>query len=194
MSPWKTVPGFQKLFPTLIGKQHRAAVLHLKVFRLYHPVVDQRQHKAVCHAGAKLFHQVQRQRFPPRTVPVEKAHIGIQPHAFQGAGAVVGQQAVGEGQHGVDPVKGWAAVAPVEEEILFPVQQQVVKYAKIRRRAHALQPPQGFQIGHFQRKRQQFFDSRRRPLYSFALYRVRGNETSRFSACTAPYVCNKYAF
>ena len=89
---------------------------------------------------------------------MKKTHIGIQPYAFQCAGAVVGQQAVGKGQHGVDPVKRRAAVSPVEKEIHFPAQQQMVKYAEVGRRSYTLQPPQSLQIGDFQRKRKQLFD------------------------------------
>ena len=156
--PLPLLPGFQEFPSSIVCEQYCATVLSLKVFRPDHSVVDQGQHKPICHAGPQLLHQVQRQGFPPGTIPVEKAHIGIQPNAFQRAGTVVRQQAVGKGQHGVDPVKGWTAIASPEIEVFLPAQQQMVEHAKIRRRPHALQPPEGFHILDFQNQRQQFLD------------------------------------
>ena len=60
------------------------------------------------------------------------------------------QQAIREGEHGVDPVQGRTAIASMEEEIFFPVQQQMVKHAKIGGGSHALQPSQGIRMRRFQ--------------------------------------------
>ena len=52
---------FQERFPAPIGQQHRAALHILKVSCLHPAVVDEGEHKTVCHAGTQLLHQVQGQ-------------------------------------------------------------------------------------------------------------------------------------
>ena len=65
------------------------------------------------------------------------------------------QQAIREGEHGVDPVQGRTAIASMEEKIFLPVQQQVVKNAKIGSGSHALQPTQGVRVGNRENLREQ---------------------------------------
>ena len=86
---------------------------------------------------------------------MEEAHIGIQPHTLQGRGTVIGQQTVGEGQHGVDIVQRRTAIAPMEEEILLLAQEHLIEYPKIGIGGGSLQSPQGFQIADLQNLWQQ---------------------------------------
>ena len=70
-------------------QQHGAAFARLEVFGAENAVVDQRKHEAVGHARPQFLHQIQRQRGAARPVAVQKADVGVQPHAFQRRRAVV---------------------------------------------------------------------------------------------------------
>ena len=144
--PLFLLPGGQTAPSPLLRQPHRTALLIRKVIRLYSTVVDLRQHKAVRHAGAQLLHHVQSQGLPPRAVPVEKAHIGIQAHTLQGGGTVVGEQAVGKGQHGIHRVQGRAAVPAFKGKVLLVLQDHLVQHAEIGRCRRSLQAPQAVQI------------------------------------------------
>ena len=76
------LPPLQKGPAGIVCQEHRAALPHIEIRRLHHPVIDKRQHKAVGKAGPQLLHQVQRQRFPTGAVSMKITHIGVQSHAF----------------------------------------------------------------------------------------------------------------
>lgn len=104
--PFPLLPPLQEGAPGLVRQIDPAALPEVETRLLEHPVVDQGENEAVRHAGAQILHQVQSQGVPAGAVPVEKAHVGVQPHALQRRGAIVGQQAVCEGQKGIDGVQG----------------------------------------------------------------------------------------
>ena len=58
------------------------------------------------------------------------------------------QQAVGEGQHGVDPIQGGPTVASVKEEGFLPIQDHLIEYAKICGCTHALQAAKSIRVRH----------------------------------------------
>ena len=102
-------------------------------------MIDQGQHEPVCQARAEFLHQIQCQGGAPRAVPVQEPYIGIQPHAFQGGSAVVGQDAVEEREDRVYRVHGWAPAAGLEgKQRLFP-QDHLVEHAEINRGPGAFQ-------------------------------------------------------
>ena len=137
----------KKCSAPFLCQQHRAAFPKFKVGRFYYAVVDKREYKAVSKTGTQFLHQIQRQRFPPRPIRVKIAHIGVQSHAFQCRSAVVGKQAVSKGQHGVKGVQRRTAAALAKEKGFLSLQDHLVQYAEIRRRANALQPPQTVRRG-----------------------------------------------
>ena len=136
----------RKVLAGIVGQEHRAALPHIKIFRLHHPVIDKRQHKAVGKAGTQLLHQIQRQGLPTGAVPMKIAHIGVQSHAFQGRGTVVGQKTVGKGQQSIEGVQRRTAAPLPEIEGLFSLQDHVIQHAEIGGSSAALQPPQAVQI------------------------------------------------
>ena len=140
--PFLILPSLYEASSALIGKQHRAAVLHHKIRLFHHAVVYQLQHKSVRHARPQFFHQVKGERRAPRTVAVHEADVGIQPYAFQRGSAVVGEQHIGEGEQGVHVVLRRAAIAAVQQEIRLLSQYHFVEYRKIIGGCVAFQPAQ----------------------------------------------------
>ena len=70
----------------------------------------------------------------------------------------MGQQAVGEGEHGVDGVQRRATAAPLEGKRLFIPQDHLVKNAEIGGGPHPLQAPQFLRSAYLLDLRQQSVD------------------------------------
>ena len=101
--------------------------------------VDERQHEAIRQRRAQLLHQIQRQRCAPRPVAVHKAHIRIQPDAFQRRRAVMRQQRIRHGERGVDPVPRRPSVSAVKMKNILLIQNHLVEHAEINRGPGAFQ-------------------------------------------------------
>ena len=119
--PFAFLPRFQKLLPPILCEKYGPALLYQEIVRMYHSVIYQCQHETIRHAWPQFLHQIQCQRNSSGTVTVEKSYIGIQPHAFQRAGAVMSKQAVCERKHGIYPIQRGSAISTVKKEILLAV-------------------------------------------------------------------------
>lgn len=73
---------------------------------------------------------------------MQKAHIGVQPHALQCGGAVPDEQRIGEGKQCICIVQRRPAAAAVETERLMLLQNQRIEAVEIPLGGFALQPEQ----------------------------------------------------
>lgn len=140
--PLALLPVLQEGAPPRIVEDDGAVWAKIEVLLIHHAVVDEREDETIRQTGAQFLHQIQRQRRSPGSIAVEKAHIGIQPDALQRGGAIVRQQAIGEGQQGVYRIQRGAAVALGKGKQGLLPQNKLVKGAKIDARARALQSAQ----------------------------------------------------
>lgn len=91
----------------------------VEVLGLDLPTIDEREDEPVGEEGAELFHEVEGEGRAAGAQRMQITDLWIEADAFEGGSAVVHEQGVGEGEHGVDGIGGRAPVAAGEGEGLF---------------------------------------------------------------------------
>ncbi len=88
------LPCRQDRAAAVVGEQHRAAIAGLEIARPQLVAVEQRKRKPVRKDGTQFLHQIEREAWPSRPVPMQEADSGIEAHALSGAAAIMSQQRI----------------------------------------------------------------------------------------------------
>ena len=116
------LPFLYKCPAPVIREQYGAAFTEFKAIRFYDTVIDQCQDKTISKTGAQFLHQIQRQRLPARSVPVQITYIGIQTDAFQCGSTIMRQENICKRKQRIERIHGRATASFVEKECFFSLQ------------------------------------------------------------------------
>ena len=108
--------GLEDGAPGVVGKADAAGGIGGEVGGADLGAVDESEGETVGQAGAEFLHEVEGERGASGAEGVEEADGGVEPDAFEGAGDVVGEEDVEEGEEGVDGIARWPPVASGEGE------------------------------------------------------------------------------
>lgn len=130
--------GVEEDFPAFCGEVHGFSRAN-KVAVLEHAVVDASKDGGFGDEGAEFLHDVEGERGSSETGLVVEAEVGIEAHGSGRESAVLGQEAVGEGEQSVDRIGGWSAVAAIEVESKCRWRRSVAKVDVIFGFDHAIE-------------------------------------------------------
>jgi hypothetical protein len=81
-------------------------------------VVEEGEGDGVGDEGAELLSEVEGEGGTAETGLVEETEEGVEADGLEGDGEILGEEAVDEGQDGVDRIAGWSSVAAVDVELV----------------------------------------------------------------------------
>ena len=114
--PFLFLPGSDEFLPPCFFQVGAAIFLFFKVCPPDDTVIDQRDHQTIHKNSAQFFHEVERQRLPPGTWCVQETDVCVQSDALERCRAVMGQQGIAEGEHGIYASDGRTFRAAGKEE------------------------------------------------------------------------------
>ncbi|WSI74318.1 hypothetical protein OG599_31880 [Streptomyces sp. NBC_01335] len=95
----------------VVGETYGSSAQNLEVFAADLAAVEQGETEPVGEDGAELLHEVEGECGFSGTQAVEVADVGVEADLFGGSVDEAPEWSVGEGEQGVDRVRGWSAVA-----------------------------------------------------------------------------------
>ena len=95
------LPSDQHFFAGVVIHENAAALFLGKTFTLNLPAVDEGEGEPIGEDGAQFFHQVKGEGGATGAVLMQKTDIGVESHALEGRGDIVGEQDVVKREQGV---------------------------------------------------------------------------------------------